>query len=327
MRVLIVKTSSLGDVVHMLPAVTDAKKLIPDITIDWVVEESFQVVPEWHPAVENVIPVAIRRWRRNLFSIRIFNEIRACRSILRKNEYDAIIDTQGLIKSAVITKWGRGKKYGYDRNSAREPLSAWGTDHQFFISRNLHAIDRNRQLTARALGYDYNTLPLDYGITTNFTDQPQKWALELPKDYIVALHGTSRPDKEWPESNWIELAQALEERNLGILLPWGNEREFERAKRIAEKTRATVLPQMDLNQLARIISSARSVVGMDTGLMHIAAALGKPGVALYLASDPDLTGVKTGAEAPVIHNLSNGQLSVEAVIEHLINSDRSVHRH
>lgn len=319
MKILIVKTSSLGDVVHMLPAITDAAQMIPDLSVDWVVEEGFQAVPNWHPVVDKVIPVAIRRWRKNFFSSHIRNEIRSTKQIIRSTEYDAIIDSQGLFKSSVVTHWAKGTRFGYDRKSAREPLASWAYDQRITVSRDLHAIERNRQITAKSLGYSCEGLELDYGLD-ELNSKPlinSESPIDLPEKYIVGLHGTSRPDKEWPEENWVQLGQHLDDRDTPLILPWGNQREHERAIRIANLTDAIVLPKLDLDNLALIITGAEAVVGMDTGLMHIAAALGKPGVALYLTSSAELTGVKTGAGFPDIKNLSENDLSVENVLDQL----------
>lgn len=324
MRILIVKTSSLGDVVHMLPAITDAARMIPDLAVDWVVEEGFRAVPGWHPAVQSVIPVALRRWRKTLFSSRTIGAIAACRNSVRSTTYDAIIDSQGLLKSSLITHWARGKRYGYSASSAREPLASWAYDQRIEIPRQQHAIDRNRQITATALGYSCTELALEYGVADMFAGTSTRFhpGIELPEQYFVALHGTSRPDKEWPEGNWIQLARLMDEHSSPLLLPWGNQRERERATRIAEKTGALVLPKLDLDSLAWVIKRSRAVVGMDTGLMHIAAALAKPGVALYLTSSPALTGVMTGAGAPAIANLSGAQdLTTERVAEQLVMAD------
>lgn len=305
----------------MLPAITDAARMIPDLAIDWVVEEGFRAVPGWHPAVQTVIPVAIRRWRKSLFSTQTLRAISTTRKLIRATEYDAIIDSQGLLKSALITHWARGRHYGYHSDSAKEPLASWAYDQHYSVAKDRHAIDRNRQLTALALDYHYQELPLDYGLG-GLTARFPAVSIDLPRHYIMALHGTSRPDKEWPEENWLALSQRLSDQGSPLVFPWGNELEHQRAQRIAEKTRAMVLPRLSLDQLASIILGSKAVAGMDTGLMHIAAALNKPGVALYLASDPVLTGVKVGAEAPTINSLYGEEnISVDNVYRQLITAD------
>ncbi len=316
MRILIVKTSSLGDVVHMLPAITDAARAIPNLTVDWVVEENFQAVPSWHPNVNQIFPVAIRRWRKCLLSPTTFKEIKNSRNQIRAIEYDAIIDSQGLFKSSILTHWANGPRFGYDKNSAREPMSRWAYDQHLNVSRELHAIERNRQITSKALGYSSAELALSYGLDNLIERLPATLELKLPENYVIGLHGTSRPDKEWAEKNWTELSTWLDQQATPLILPWGNQREHDRAHRIAENSNAVVLPKLDLNSLAQIISGASAVVGMDTGLMHIAAALAKPGVAIYPVTQPALTGVCSETQAPAITNFE-GLVSSEMVIEQL----------
>lgn len=289
-KILIIKTSSLGDVVHMLPAVTDATHFNPGLVVDWVVEENFAEVPSWHPAVRHVIPVAIRRWRRQLFKRTSWQEIQAFRQSLQQEEYDAVIDSQGLMKSALLGTMARGKISGYDRHSIREPMASLFYQHTFSVSKQRHAITRNRLLLAHALGYTIESLPLDHGIAnTRFLGPADK----LPQPYIVALHGTSRVDKEWPESHWLTLTATLARQGIHTLLPWGNPRERERAERLAQANDSVqVLPRSRLGELAAIMQGASGVIGMDTGLMHIAAALDKPALALYPVTAPELTGIQ-----------------------------------
>ncbi|MFK8067422.1 MAG: lipopolysaccharide heptosyltransferase I [Gammaproteobacteria bacterium] len=318
MRILIVKTSSLGDVVHMLPAITDAVRIFSDLVVDWVVEESFQSVPAWHSSVNKVIPVAIRRWRKNLFSSNTRSEIAMAKNDIQAVNYDLIIDAQGLIKSSILTRLSKGKRAGYNFRSAREPLASWAYDQQISVSKDLHAIERNRQLTALSFGYSLEYLPLDYGLENliNEFSSRSKIDIDLPENYIVGLHGTSRPDKEWPEENWIQLSQKLADQKATLVLPWGDQREHDRAERIREKGNAFVLPKLDLDCLAEIICRAKAVVGMDTGLMHIAAALGKSGVAIYPVTKPELTGVISGTGHQSIINLE-GLVSVDTVFDRL----------
>ncbi len=308
-KLLIVKTSSLGDVVHMLPAITDAAACMPGLQIDWVVEESFADVPAWHPAINRVIPVALRRWRKQLLQARTWQEIRAFMASLREQQYDWVLDTQGLLKSALLTRLVHGEVHGYERHSIREPFASLLYSRKHTVSRQLHAITRNRELTAVALGYSLDGLALDHGIAqavcpaVGFTFAPP---------YVMALHGTSRPDKEWPEAQWQLFLQAMEQRGCHVFLPWGNQREKERAERLAATSAlASVLPHCNLSELAALICHATGVIGMDTGLMHIAAALGKPGVALYPVTLPELTGVTMNSHAENCILSLDGQATTE----------------
>lgn len=310
MKALVIKTSSLGDVVHMLPAITDARTCLPDLRIDWVVEEGFAEVPVWHPGVRKVIPLAIRRWRKSLFSANTRQEISHFLQTLQAEQYDIVLDSQGLLKSALVACQAHGTRHGYDRHSIREPLASFCYQQRHEVSRQQHAIARNRQLMAAALGYQLEGLPLDYGITIPSQSPPP-----LPENYIVALHGTSRPAKEWPEHYWQELIQDMGERGVHTLLPWGNTREQKRAKRLAQHPSAHVLPRSSLTQLAGIIHHAKAVIGMDTGLMHIAAALDQRGLALYPATAPMLTGVMGNDSTPMpITTLSGAETQDAAII-------------
>ena len=284
MRILLVKTSSMGDVIHNLPVVSDIVAGFPDAKIDWVVEENFVDIPSLHPGVCAVIPVAWRRWRKSLFSSKTWTEIAAFRRALSTENYDYIIDTQGLIKSAMITRLAHGQRYGFDAASARESWSAIAYRHKYAVSTTLHAVQRNRELVAQVMRI---TTPgaLNYGLIVS----PDK---QLSAASAVLLTATSRDDKLWPETDWIALGQHLAKRGLLCLLPGGNALELARAARLAESIpNASAMAAQGLSALAKTISSATVVVGVDTGLVHLAAALGRPTVAIYCASDPALTGV------------------------------------
>lgn len=299
LKLLIVKTSSLGDVIHNLPIIHDIRSHYPDIEIDWVVEAAFADIPKLHTGVNRIIPVAIRRWRKTLFSQHTWLEIKAAKRQLAAQSYDIVLDTQGLIKSGLITYFSRGHKHGYDKNSAREPLAShfYNTTHQ--VARKQHAVERNRALAALALGYPIPKSLPDYGI------QAPSSNLTLNTPYIIGLHGTSRDSKLWPAEHWIALGNELAQRHLNLVLPWASATELQRAQLIANSlTNATVLPKLNIAQLATVISQARAAIGVDTGLSHLSAALNIPTVAIYTDTDPALTGVYAGALAPAV-NLGN----------------------
>ncbi len=239
MRILLVKTSSLGDVIHNLPVASDIRRVYPEAQIDWVVEEGFAEIPRLHPAVRRVVPVAVRRWRKSLFSPTIWREMREYRRLASADFYDAVLDTQGLIKSALLSAQASGEKLGHAATSAREPLAARFYDRSFVIAKTLHAVTRNRQLAAAALGYVLDDLPLDYGITA-----PPLSAAWLPTgDYAVLLTATSRADKEWPEENWRALGSALIATGVRCVLPGGSAAERSRAGRLAQSLgRAVAAP-------------------------------------------------------------------------------------
>jgi heptosyltransferase-1 len=297
MRVLLVKTSSLGDVVHNLPALEDLIRHHPQAEVDWLVEEGFADLPRLHPHLRRVIPVALRRWRRNLLRAATWQDIGAWRQALKGEAYDLVIDSQGLLKSALMARQARlaasGRRCGPDAASAREPLAARFYDQQIAVPRNLHAVERNRLLVASAAGYAVSG-DADYGIRAGAA----QWSWLPSGDYAVLLTATSRPDKEWPEADWLALASALLAAGLRVVLPSGSPAERARAARLAHSLgRAVAAPPMSIADLAGLLAGARLVVGVDTGLVHLAAALGRPTLALFCASDPGLTGVHAGPQA------------------------------
>jgi heptosyltransferase-1 len=288
-RILFVKTSSFGDVVHNCPAVSDAARKLPGAEIDWVVEQAFAGIAAMHAAVARVIPVAMRRWRTAPWNPAVWSEIGAFRRRLRAERYDAVIDTQSLLKSALISAQSRGTRHGMDRASAREPLAARFYDIRHAVPRELHAVERNRRLSAASLGYTVDA-SVDYGLRAA-ADTPSKD--DAP--YVVLLTMTSRTEKLWPEPSWIELGRALAAR---VVLPWGSETERHRAERIAAAIgSAAVPPRLQLEQLTGLFLKASRVVGVDTGLTHLAAALGAPTLGIYCGSDPAFTGLYGAARA------------------------------
>ena len=309
--VLLVKTSSLGDVVHNLPVVSDIRRALPDAQIDWVVEQSFAAIPALHPSVRRVVHCELRRWRRSWLSASMRAEWRGFVAELRAERYDTIIDTQGLLKSALVTWRARGHRVGLDWRSSREPLRAF-YDRTFRVPRSLHAVERNRRLAGLALGYEVTGAP-DYGIRCEPSTAP--W---LPREpYAVLLHATSHPRKLWPEPNWVALGTRLAGAGFSLVLPWGKDEEHARAHLLANRLpSACVAPAIDLTQLAAVLAGASAAVGVDTGLTHLAAALGVPVVGIYGPTDPALTGIC--AATPAVNRGGRGRFpSVEEVAEAL----------
>jgi heptosyltransferase I len=287
MRVLVVKTSSMGDVIHTLPALTDAAKVFPDIKFDWVVEESFAQIPSWHSHVEKVIPIAWRRWRKNLFAKNTWREIKTFWKNLRAEHYDLIIDAQGLVKSAVIARLAKGKKAGLDWGSAREPVASFGYQQKCKVNFYQHAIARMRSIFSLLLGYSLPQNVPEYGIP-----REQFYGDTAQEDYLVFLHGTTWTTKLWPEEFWVQLGQLAEKAGFIIKLLWGNPAERERANRIASQVKnAVVLDRLDLLGSARVLANARAIVAVDTGFAHLSAALDVPGVSLFGPTNPAYSGV------------------------------------
>jgi heptosyltransferase-1 len=309
--VLFIKTSSLGDVVHHMPAVADARQRLPDAQIAWVVEEAFAPLVGLHPAVDTVIPVATRRWRRQFLRRETWRELAAFRRLLRPQAYDKVIDAQGLVRSAIITRAARGERHGYDASSIKESFASRFYDVKHKVSRALHAIERNRTLTGLALGYA-PAKAIDYGLLA-----PTK-----PADrYAMLLHGTSRASKEWPEECWIELGRWLHGKGFECVLPWGDGIEKLRAERLcAAISDSRVLERQPLDATAKVIAGAALVVGVDTGLLHLAAAYQVPLAGIYVASDPGLTGPMGAGRIMVVAGVEKAPIASEviAAVERLL---------
>lgn len=286
MRVLLIKTSSMGDVLHTLPALTDAQAAIPGISFDWVVEEGFAEIPLWHPAVAEVIPVAIRRWRRSPIQTLRSGEWRRFKQRLQAHKYDVVLDAQGLLKSAWLTRYVKAPVIGLDKASAREPLASYLYDERLNVPWGQHAVERLRQFFAQALGYQVPPGVGNYGLNGAYLQ-----AGPVEESYIVFLHGTTWVTKHWPERYWRQLAELAVERGMQVKLPWGNDAERTRAERIAKGLLGVqVLPRLPLAGMARILAGARGVVAVDTGLGHLAAALDVPTVSLFGPTNPGFTG-------------------------------------
>ena len=281
--ILFIKTSSLGDVVHHMPALTEARKARPDASFTWLVEEAFAPLVALHPAVGGVIPVAWRRWRKSLLSPSTLGEIGRSLRAIRARRYDIIVDSQGLLRSAIIARVAHGCRHGYGAASIREPLASMFYDVRHSVSQALHAVERNRILSGLALGYTPQGAP-DFGL------ERARFTAPGPR-YAVLLHATARPEKQWAPENWIALGHALSGDGREMVLPWGTADERARSEQIAAALpRARVPQRAPLDVVTRLIAGAEFVVGVDTGLLHLAAALGVPLVAIFLGSRPGLTG-------------------------------------
>lgn len=281
MKVLVVKMSSMGDVVHTLPAVTDAARLIPGLHMDWVVEEGFVQIPKMHPAVNDVISIALRRWRRSVTGARA--ELPRFLHRVRSEHYDVIVDAQGLFKSAAVALLARGPRTGFDWQAARELIASLSYNRRISVDPGIHAIDKVRRLFAAALHYELPQTPVDYGLGPRAETQgpPQ----------VMFLHGTTWASKHWPERFWLDLATRAVREGLRVVVPHGNDEELARARRIATVgPSVVVLDRAGLDGLARELRKSAAVVAVDSGPGHLAAALGVPMVALFGPTDPAMTG-------------------------------------
>ncbi len=286
MRVLLIKLTSMGDLIHALPALSDAQAAIPSIQFDWVIDENFAEIASWHPAVNIIIKSAHRRWRRHYK--KHWPEIRGFVKQLRKTHYDLIIDGQSNLKSALVTLFSKGLKCGFDKNSVREYPAHWVYKKQLAHSKQDHAITRIRSLFSQALAYPLPTTPPDFGLDRALFKAPK---LPLPKRYLMFIHNASWNTKLWPEDYWQQLMVFCLATNLTILLPAGNSEELARSNRLAHNhPQIIALPRLPLSEIAFLLSHAIATVSVDTGLSHLSAALNIPTITLYGATDAELIG-------------------------------------
>ena len=284
--VLVIRPSSLGDIVYALAVVADIRRHRPEAAIDWVAERGFAPLVALCPDIRAIIPFALRRWRRAPFASATWRDIGAFRRTLRAARYAAIVDLQEQVKGAMIARTARGRRHGFDRASVREPLATLAHDAHHPVPRDLHFVERSRRLVAAALGY--------------VADGPPRWRFALPpppasqpaRPYVVLLTATSRADKLWPEPAWRALIQHFDRAGLATLLPWGGAEEEARVRRLAEAAPGAVVPPwLSLPDAAALLAGAELAVGVDTGFTHLAAALGTPTIGLFFATDPRVHGV------------------------------------
>jgi len=284
LKVLIVKMSSMGDVVHCLPALNDAVKARKEVTFDWVVEENFSPVVKVSPYVDRVIEIGMRRWRRNLLSPSVWKEMRSFRRRLRERNYDLIVDAQGLIKSAIVAWLAKGIVKGFDSRSARESIASLFYQEKYTVSKDMHAIDRIRKLFALSLGYGIELKTTDIGLN----DRQDK---KLKN--VIFIHGTTWKSKEWPLEYWKELSKLAKQDGFDPIVTWGNLREKARCEDIKRSVPdISILPKMPLADLIQLLGKMSGVVTVDTGLGHLAAAMDIPTVAVFGSTDESLTGVR-----------------------------------
>lgn len=284
MKVLVVKTSSMGDVIHTMPAVTEALRHRPDLVLDWCVEAPFAPLVRLHPGVHEVHEVELRRWRRRPWSAAVWHAIAALRERLRSRHYDLVIDAQGLLKSVWIARAARAPIAGFDRRSAREPLAALAYRDRYAAPWDIHAVPRLLRLFAGSLGYACDDSAIDCGLK-------RPAAATGGARVAFLLHGTQWPSKRWTTPQWCDIACRLEARGFTPALTWSNADEESLAREVARAAPSTrLIAPTTLDHLADDIAGAALVIGCDTGLTHLAAAFGLPVVGLFLSTAPGLTG-------------------------------------
>ena len=291
--VLVVRPSSLGDIVYALCIASDIRRERPELPIDWVAEPGFVPLIAMCPDVRHAIPFGLRSWRRAPLAAATWRSMRAFRAALRTTRYAAILDLQEQVKGALIARMARGRSHGFDRTSIREPLATLGDDVHHRVPRDLHFVARCRLLAGAALGYR--------------PDTPPRWNLRVPqtaqalpdRPYIVVLHATSREDKLWPEAHWRAVLEHFDRAGFASVLPWGSPFEEARSRRLAANlSGATVPPWLSLGDVAALLERAALAIGVDTGFTHLAAALGTPTIAIFNVTEPTRHGVAcAGAHA------------------------------
>lgn len=296
-KTLLVRLSSMGDLIHTLPAITDLAQHRPDVQLHWLCEASFADIARLHPFVQHIHTMNWRTWRKHLFQAATWQNISSLKNALHQEHYQQVLDSQGLIKSALFARFAQAPIIGLDKHSAREPLAAHFYQHTHPVPKGKDAVWRNRQLFAQAFAYTFDTAP-DFGVVipNNLSGSLKH---QLPTHYHVALHATSRDSKLWAMDNWLSLLTRLHQTDgLPIYLPWGNATEQQRAQTIATQLPfAHVCPKLTLLQAAELLANAQAVMGVDTGLLHLANAVNRPLVGIYTDSDPVKTGVQPSAWA------------------------------
>jgi len=292
-RVLLIKLTSLGDLIHALPALSDAKSARPELEFDWVIDENFREIALWHPAVKGIVTSNHRQWREALTHPTTLSSISRLIAGIRAVEYDLVIDAQGNFKTALLSMLAKGPRAGFDSQSVREWVAHLAYQRRFAASKSAHAIERLRLLFAAALDYPVPASAPDFQIQKERFVKPR---VDLPKEYLVFVHNASWKTKLWPEAHWAELLKRSIQAGFKVLLPWGNSQEEARAKRLAIRSGIQVLPKLTLSEMGYVLDRARACVCMDTGLSHLTAALNVPSITLYGSTDSGLIGASGASQ-------------------------------
>jgi heptosyltransferase-1 len=288
MRILIVKLSSLGDVIQTMAVLPDVLEVFPNAQVDWVVEEAFAPLVQLAHGVRAVIPVGQRRWRKSYFSAATRAERQLFYARLRQDAYDAVIDFQGLIKSAWVGRAARLASGGFSTTYANgSDACSYEWPVRYLLQRSvpmpqrIHAVARYRLLAAQALGYSHMPLlqlPARYAWLLGAQPQGVNGVPE-----VVLAHGTTRTDNEWPDAHWLALARQLVTEGFSVGLPHAGPRELARVQALAQSLgpAACVWPALGLDALACRMAASAGVVGVDSGLSHLAVALDLPHVQIF----------------------------------------------
>lgn len=302
---------------HNMPMVSDIRRHYPDANIDWVVEEGYTGLVRMNPDVRRIIPIALRRWRKSLLTAATRAGIANFRKQLKQDAYDVVFDTQGLLKTSVVMRMVRlapdGQRIGLanaTEGSGYEPLSRIFHTKSVKVGLHTHAVLRAREVAAQALGYRVDT-PADFNMHPAAVEPADLPAWLPATPYAVLFHGTARAAKQWSNVNWVRIAALLAERGVPVLLPWGSAAEKSNAEQLASQmSNARVLPKLPLMEAILLAQRAALVIGVDTGLTHIAAAFNRPTIELYCDSPRWKT---EGNWSPQIINL--GEIGMPPTVE------------
>lgn len=317
-RILIIRLTSLGDIIHTYPMVYDIKHNVPNTKIDWLVDENFADIVKFNPLINRVISIPLRKWKQDKFLF-VFNLLKWLKN-LKYIKYDYIIDSQGLIKSAMLSKYFIGVRYGFDKKSAREKLAPLFYDRTFKIEKNQLAINKNRELASKIFEYNISN-KVNFGIKQSFP-RLEKYNYR----YIIFFHGCSNDKKKYPIEKFIELANYLIHNNdISIILPYGNLKEKEHSIAIHNKVinkDKIIIPQkiFSFSELYSLIYNAEFIFGVDTGLTHLANALNKHLIAIFTHTSHKRTGI---IESNIAKNIGGNQ-DIPSV-DTLINLYKSLH--
>lgn len=288
-KILIVKITSMGDLIQFFPALTDAARAIPGIQFDWLVEESFKDIPSLHPSINQLITLPYRKWKKNLKHEGInWSEVKTFWRALRSQRYDMVIDAQSNIKSAFVTRLARGKKYGLDKASVREYGAHWAYSKRISISRSQNHTERMRLILSTLLAYPMPESQADYGI---IKENLPALDIQLPEKFIFINHLCSSNIRLWPEAYWSQVIDELLAKGFEIVLPWWSDEEKARSYRLKNNNpRVHTIPPLNLPEKAAVLAKATAAISVDTGLAHMAASLNVPNIVLYGPTTAEFTG-------------------------------------
>ena len=305
----------MGDLMHALPALTEAKEHFKEIEFDWVVDKAFSEVPKWHPAVNKIITTDHRNWKKQLLSPNPRKAFRAVIHEINTTDYDLVIDMQNNLKSALVSFMCKHQVIGMDSKSVREYPAHFSYNKKISISKALHAITRQKILLSNALGYSTSSL-IDYGVSDMEFKKP---SFNLPDRYVVLVQNASWKTKQWSIANWQLLVKHFDDSGIEMILPSGNEEEHQRAKQIASfSDKAYALRPLPLNETAHIMKKAEFSVCSDTGLAHLSAVVETPSVTLYGPTDTKLIGTEGKNQLHLVGSNNNiDSISIEDVISKL----------